>query len=693
MLDRWDDSEARRHQGLDELVYRSRLIGAETNLVLWGGGNTSTKLVEKDFRGQEVRVLRIKGSGSDLSSIERHNFPGVRLDDVLPLRQRAAMTDEEMVDYLARCLMEPGSPRPSIETLLHAFVPHRHIDHSHADAILSLTNNAEGLKHTRAVFGEEVVWIPYRRPGFALSRQVAEEAERHSKARGCVLEKHGLITWAETSRESYRAHIDLNTRAEEYTAERARGRRVFGPPQVAALPAAERRRAAVALLPVLRGALSAERRVLLRFEDTEDVLDFIGAEAAPALSQAGPATPDHVMNTRILPLMLPAPALCEERGRPALEEAYERQVRDSLRRYADEYRKYFEKNRRADEPMLEPAPRVVLVRGVGMITAGQDGRAARVSADIYHHTIRIMAGAEAISRYVWLDARDAFDAEYWPLELYKLSLAPPERDLSRRVALVTGAGSGIGAAIARRFAEEGTHVLVTDLDAARAGAVAEEIRARHGAERALALGLDVTREEEVRACLERAVLEYGGLDIVVNNAGIAHVSPIETLEREDWERVLAVNATGHFLVAREAARVLRRQALGGCVLFVSSKNVLAPGKDFGAYSASKAAQTQLARVLALEAAEYGVRVNILCPDAVFKDSGLWSEEVRRERARAHGISPGEIEDFYRQRNLLKTPVGAEDVAEAALFLASDRASKTTGCILTVDGGLREAFPR
>ena len=694
MLDRWDDTEARRHQDLDELVYRSRLIGAETNLVVWGGGNTSTKLVEKDFRGRETRVLRVKGSGSDLRTIEARHFPGVRLEDVLPLRARAAMTDEEMVEYLAHCLMEPASPRPSIETLLHAFVPHRQIDHSHADAILSLTNNSEGLRHTRAVYGEETVWIPYRRPGFALSAQVAQELERHPKARGCVLEKHGLITWGETSKESYRTHIEFNTRAEEYMAERARGRRVFGSPQVQALPAAERPRAAAALLPALRGALAAAHgRVLLRFEDGDDILDFAGSEIAPDLSQIGPATPDHLMNTKVRPLVLPPPALAQNGSGPRLDEAYRNDLRACVERYAAEYGEFYRKHRRGAEAMQEPIPRVVLVRGLGMITTGRDARAARISADIYHHTIRVMAGAQAISSYASLDAQDAFDVEYWPMELYKQSLAPPEKELSRRVALVTGAGGGIGAAIARRLASEGAHVVVSDIDAGRAAAVAEEIRSRQGEGRALALQLDVTGEEQVRSAFELTVLEYGGVDIVVNNAGMAHVAPVESLDLADWERSLAVNATGHFLVARQAVRILKSQGCGGCLVFVGSKNVLAPGKDFAAYSASKAAQTQLARVLALETAPYGVRVNILSPDAVFRDSGLWSEQVRRERAAAHGIRPEEIEEFYRRRNLLRTEVRAEDVAEAALFLASERSSRTTGCILTVDGGLREAFPR
>ncbi|MEE9230774.1 MAG: bifunctional rhamnulose-1-phosphate aldolase/short-chain dehydrogenase [Acidobacteriota bacterium] len=693
MQNRWKDTEARKLRGLDELVYRSLLIGADPNLVLWGGGNTSCKLMEKDFRGREVKVLRVKGSGSDLRSVQADQFPGVRLDDVLPLRDREAMTDEEIVAFLAHCLVEPGSVRPSIETLLHAFVPFRHIDHSHADFVLSLTNNTDGVKHTKAVYGEEIIWIPYQRPGFALSKQVAQEVEKNPKARGCVLEKHGLITWAATARESYLTHIEFNTRAEEYLAERARGHRVFGPPEVTPLPPTERHRCAAVLLPLLRGTLQARRRTILRFEDSDDLLEFIGSKKGPDLSRVGAATPDHLMNTKGWPLVLPPPRLRDQDGPPELEEAYEREVREIVEAFSEEYREFYEKHSRGDLPMLEDAPRVVLVRGVGMITLGPDAQAARVAADVYRHTIKIMAGAQAISSYSSMSPREAFDAEYWPLELYKLTLRPPERELSRRVALVTGAAGGIGAAIAGRLAAEGAHVVLADLDETRATRLAGEICAQSGPGRAIGLRMDVTREDEVRACVERAVLEYGGLDIVVNNAGVAHVSPVETLEKADWERCMAINATGHFLVSREAIRVLRRQQLGGSLIFVTSKNVLGPGQNFSAYSASKAAQAQLARVLALEVAEMGVRVNMLSPDAVFKDSGLWSEQLRQERARTHGIAADQIEEFYRKRNLLRAQVRPEDVADSALFLASDRSSRTTGCILTVDGGLREAFPR
>jgi NAD(P)-dependent dehydrogenase (short-subunit alcohol dehydrogenase family) len=343
--------------------------------------------------------------------------------------------------------------------------------------------------------------------------------------------------------------------------------------------------------------------------------------------------------------------------------------------------------------MLPPVPRVVLIAGVGMFSVGKDSRAATIAADIYHHTIAIIEAAESIGRYRSLPPRDAFEAEYWPLELYKLTLAPPEKELSRRVVLVTGAAGAIGSAIARRMAAEGAHVVCADLNLQGASALAEEITRANPNNRALAVEMDVTREDSVREAFGQAILEYGGVDVLVSNAGIARSSPIDKLTLEDWERSFAVNSTGHFLVAREALRIMKAQQTGGSMVFIATKNVTAPGKDFAAYSASKAAEAQLARVLALEGGPFGIRSNMVNPDAVFEGSGLWSPEVREQRAHAQGIDPEEIEEFYRKRNLLQARVTAEDVAAAALFLASERSAKTTGAMIPVDGGLREAFPR
>ena len=374
---------------------------------------------------------------------------------------------------------------------------------------------------------------------------------------------------------------------------------------------------------------------------------------------------------------------------PALREALRRGVDG----FAEEYREWHRRHSDGASPMLDPYPRVVLAPGVGMWTTGRDARAALVAADVYRHTIDVLAAAQAVGRYASLGDRDAFEAEYWPLELYKLSLAPREGCLAGRVALVTGGAHGIGEGICRRLAAEGAHVVVTDLDAGGAERLSEELARTHGPGRAMACVMDVTSEDDVSAAFNRARLAYGGLDILVSNAGIAPVGAVDGLSLADWQRAFDVNATGHFLAAREAVRVMREQATGGSLVFIGTKNVPSPGKDFGAYSASKAAEVQLARVLAIENGELGIRCNVVNPDAVFQGSNLWSQEVREQRAGAHGIEVDDIEEFYRQRNLLRERVTAADVAEAVLFLAGDASAKTTGAMIPVDGGLRDAFPR
>jgi rhamnulose-1-phosphate aldolase/alcohol dehydrogenase len=679
MRSRWNDAEAAALSDLDRLVYASRLIGADASLVVWGGGNTSLKVVERDHRGREISVLRVKGSGSDLKSIRRADFPGVRMEDILALLERAEMGDQEMVSYLAHGLMEPGGPRPSIETLLHGFLPAPAVIHTHADAVVSLTNNDRAADTLAAVYGREVIALAYRRPGFRISRDVADAIAARPEARALLLERHGTITWGASVREAYEATVELIARAEEAIASRRAGRQVFGPPRVPVLEPAARRAAALALAPRLRGRLGERRRVILRFDDAPPVTEFVSAAEAGRLSQVGPATPDHTIFTKRV-------ACFADVARPGDAAALAAAVERALERYAADYARYFDSHRAEGAELGDPLPRVVLVPGLGMFTAGKDARTAGIVNDIYRHTIDVMGNASAFGGYVSLSEQDAFDVEYWPLELYKLTLAPPERELARRVALVTGGAGGLGRAIARRLAAEGAHVVVTDLDGGGARKVAEEIRG-------LGLDLDVTSEASVRAAFEETVLAYGGLDILVSNAGIAHSTPVAQLALADWERSFAVNATGHFLVAREAMRILMAQGLGGALVFVATKNVMSPGKDFAAYSAAKAAEAQLAKVLALEGAPHGIRSNIVNPDAIFQDSGLWSPAVRRERAAAQGIAVEQLEDFYRKRNLLGVRILPADVAEAVLFLASDRASKTTGCTLTVDGGVKDAFPR
>jgi rhamnulose-1-phosphate aldolase/alcohol dehydrogenase len=501
-----------------------------------------------------------------------------------------------------------------------------------------------------------------------------------------LLQKHGTICWGETVKDAYRATIELISRAEEAIAHRAKGRARFGGVTVAPPAEDERRRVALAVAPHLRGLVGRERRQVLYFDDAPDVLEFATSREAATLCRIGPATPDHTIYTKRLPCFVPV-------DRPGDAEAVRAALTAGIERFVGEYTAYFEGHNHEGATLLDAYPRVVVVGGLGMFTIGKDRRTAGIVNDIYHHTVSVLGAATAFGDYVSLSARDAFDVEYWPLELYKLQQAPPEKELARRIALVTGGAGGIGRAVALRLAAEGAHVVVTDVDGAGAGKVADEVLAAHGAGRAIGVGLDVTREASVREALEATVRAYGGLDIVVSNAGIAHSAPVHQMDLGDWERSFAVNSTGHFLVAREAMRVFRAQGLGGAFVFVATKNVMSPGKDFSSYSASKAAEAQLAKVLALEGGPLGIRSNIVNPDAVFRDSKLWSEDVRRERARAQGISVDDLEDFYRKRNILARPILPEDVAEAVLFLACDRSAKTTGCTITVDGGVKDAFPR
>ncbi|MFL5731893.1 MAG: bifunctional rhamnulose-1-phosphate aldolase/short-chain dehydrogenase [Chloroflexia bacterium] len=685
----WSESNAKGLDPLDLLVYQSRLVGSDPRLVVWGGGNTSLKTDETDFKGRPAYVLRVKGSGSDLKAVTRRDFPGVRMDDVLPLLEREDMSDEEMLAYLEHTLMEPGSLRPSIETLLHAFVPTRSVVHTHADAILVLTNNDNASNTLAEVFGNELAIIPYRRPGFQLSKQVGQAVRANPHIKGVVLLNHGLITWHDDPQEAYRLHIEMVDRAARY----AGGRRSRGMSEAGGgrgsgtsnskLKTQNSKLAAAALAPALRGMLSQEDRVVMRFDDSEEVLRFVSGGLVPMermgeVLEEGAATPDHILNTKRTPMWVEPHNLDD----PS----------ELIRAAQESYTAYYQAHQSA-EPMLPAVPRVVLVAGLGMFTVGKDSRAATVANDIYHHTIAIIDGAEKLGRYRSLSPADAFAVEFWPLELYKPTLASPEKELSRRVALVTGAAGAIGAAIARRFAAEGAHVVCADLDVEKARALAAGLSKANPNNRALAVGMDVTNEVLVQEAYRQALLEYGGIDILVSNAGVAYSSPVDELTLEDWERSFAVNATGHFLVAREALRVMKAQAVGGSLVFIATKNVTAPGKDFAAYSASKAAEAQLARVLALEGGPQGIRSNIVNPDAIFEGSGLWSPEVREQRARAQGIDPAQIEEFYRKRNLLQAQVTADNVAYAALFYASDRSARTTGSMLPVDGGLKEAFPR
>ncbi|MBI3547557.1 MAG: bifunctional rhamnulose-1-phosphate aldolase/short-chain dehydrogenase [Elusimicrobia bacterium] len=679
----WRDGEAKGLSGPELCAWVSRLIGADTRMVLWGGGNSSIKTLEKDHAGREVRTLWVKASGFDMKSIVPAGFAPLRLEELLLARSREAMTDEEMVAYQTACLIDPKAAKPSIETLLHAFIPAAHVYHTHADAVAGLTCTPDSQERVRKVFGPGVLWVPYRRPGFELSKLVAREVSAHPEAWALVLDKHGVLTWGEEAREAYDRMIQVVRRAArawDSGAARIRGDAPeWGRARVPGLTKDQRRARALEVLPWLRGEAGKTKRVVVRWSEASEALDYVSRPEIVRVSQRGPFAPDQALAIKGRPLLWTGST---RRQLAAAFDGYRKRTKENFRKYAP----------RGAE-LIDAEPRVALVPGVGIFSLGKNWKAAGMIEEIFGHNAAVQRRVAAVTTYRPVDLPDLCGIEFWPMETYKYKLQPPEKEFSRRVVLVTGAAGAIGAATAARFAEAGAHVVLADLDLAKAKALEARIDAACGLGRAFAVRLDVGDEASVRAAFEEAVLRYGGIDILFSNAGIAKSAPVAELSLDDWERNLRVNATGHFLCSREAARLLRDQGTGGSIIFNASKNVLAPGKAFAAYSASKAAEVQLARVLAIEAADFGVRVNMVNPDAVFEGSGLWSPEMRRGRAKAQGIAVSKLEEHYAQRNLLKTRVTALDVAEAVLFLASERSAKTTGAMLPVDGGLREAFPR
>lgn len=683
----WNAADAARMPDLDGLVYRSRLLGSDRTVVNIYGGNTSSKVLVTDHAGRQVRVLWVKGSGSDIADITERGFAGLRLDEIDPLIKREAMPDEEMVAYLERCAVEPGRPRQSIETLLHAFVPFPHVDHTHPDAIISVACTPSGEETPRRIYGKRMEWVPYIQPGFTLSKWIGQKVIDNPSIECVVMGKHGLVTWGPDAKTTYDTTIRIIQEAEDYIADKRNGKSVFGVLKTAPLSEAERRATLAAVLPTIRAAASAERPTILLVDHSEAAMDYVGREKTPTVSQEGAACPDHLVHVKRQPLFIdwdPATGV----------EALQTKIKEGVATYRERYRtEYFEANKRDFDVIGDASPRVILIPGLGMITTGKDAQAADVSQQLYHRAIAVIGGAEALESFVSLTAAEAFGIEYWPLELYKLRLRPPDRELAGQVVFITGAASGIGRATAIRMAAEGAHVVIADINAEGGAAVAAEIVKKYGFRRATSVRCDVTSEEAVAEAFRHAVLTYGGVDVVVSNAGIASSAPIEETSLADWNRNMNILGTGYFLVAREAFRVWKQQGIGGRLVFIGSKNSLASGKNASAYSAAKAAEIHLARCLAEEGGAIHVRVNSVLPDAVIQGSGIWDGGWREARAAGYGIKPEELEEFYRKRNTLKVNILPEDIAEAVLFFATNRSAKTTGGILTVDGGVPLAYVR
>lgn len=684
----WEKSEAANlESGLSELVYRSNRIGADRAVCNWGGGNTSMKTVEKDFRGRDIEVMWVKGSGSDLGTMKSQHFTGLSLSDITPLFEREEMSDEEMVGYLSHCMIDSKHPRASIETLLHAFLPFKHVDHTHPDAIISLCCAHNGRELADEIYGERYVWVPYVRPGFTLSKMIAEGVRQNPKAELVLMEKHGLVTWGETSEACYNKTIAIIQEAEAYIEAKVNEGQLYGGKQYESIAAEERGRILAEVLPVVRGAVSDNKKMIVNVDAAEDVLAFVNSRDAKTLSQVGAACPDHLVHTKMKPLYI------EWNPEGQDVDALKAALLQGIAAYKEEYKAYFERNKHEGDVMFEAAPRVILIPGLGMVNTGKSYAMANVSGALYHRAIAVMRGATALGEFVSLSENESYNVEYWPLELYKLSLAPAEAEFSRKVAFITGGAGGIGSAAARKLLQDGAHVVLADLNLEGAAKLAEECNQQYGEGRVFAVKMDVTKEEEVQAAFDQCALQYGGVDIIVNNAGLATSSPFDETSLAEWNLNMNVLATGYFLVAREAFKLMKAQGIGGSMVFVGSKNSVYAGKNAAAYSTAKAAEIHLARCIAAEGGQHGIRVNSVLPDAVLQGSAIWNSSWRNERAAAYGIEADQLEEYYRKRTTLLVNVFPADIAEAIAYFSSSKAEKTTGCMITVDGGVPAAFTR
>jgi rhamnulose-1-phosphate aldolase/alcohol dehydrogenase len=683
--DRWPAEDQVPDDALGQVLLASHLLGSDRAVANFGGGNTSAKGRVADHTGREVDVMWVKGSGSDLATMEAGHFTPLRMDEMLHVFDRDTMSDEEMVAHLARCQVDPAAPRSSIETLLHAFVPAAHVHHTHPDGINVLAGTEMGEELVAECFGHEAAWIPYIRPGFTLAKQVGAAVAENPDLKLVVLAKHGLVVWGDSAEEAYRRTIEVINQAVEFVNSRTGDLERFGGQSGVGLDEDKRTDLLRQILPALRGAVSSERHKVLVVDTSDAALEFVGSKDAPALTTVGAACPDHLVHTKRLPLWIPF-----DPGADTPAELVER-IREGAEGYRASYRQYVEAY--ADETTVpaDPDARVILIQHVGLVGAAPTVKGASLSRDLYHRAIEVMAGAHALGGFTSLTAEESFAVEYWPLELYKLSLAPPPGELQGQVAFITGAAGGIGSAIAARLAAAGACVVGFDLDGEGAASALAAL-----GESGLAVGGDVTSEVSVGKAYDAAVHRFGGVDIVVSNAGIASSSPIEETTLAEWERNHRILGTGYFLVARDAFKVLRAQERGGSIVFVASKNALVAGKNASAYSSAKAAELHLARCLAEEGGDAGIRVNTVNPDAVLSGSRIWGPDStwRKERAAAYGIAPDELEEHYRRRNTLKVNILPSDIAQAVMHFASpERSGKSTGNVLNVDGGVAAAYSR
>lgn len=688
---RWDTNVAKGKSESELLLYRSNILGQDKRVTNYGGGNTSAKVMETDpLTGDEVEVLWVKGSGGDIGSIKMDGFSTLYMDKLNALKDlyRGVDYEDEMVGYLPNCTFNLNPRAASIDTPLHAYVPRKHVDHVHADAIIAIAAAKNGETLTKEIFGDKIGWLPWKRPGYELGLWLENFCTKNPDADGVILGSHGLFTWGDTAKECYDMTIEVINQATAWLAEATEGKPAFGGAKHESLSPADRRAVAARLMPAIRGFVSGNQHMVGHFNDSDAVLEFVNAKGMAPLAAMGTSCPDHFLRTKVRPLVVdfdPAKRNTDEvlAG-----------LSDHIAAYRDDYAAYYERCKHDDSPAIrDPNAVVYLVPGVGMITFAKDKATARISGEFYVNAINVMRGADTIDEYTGLPEQEAFDIEYWLLEEAKLQRMPKPKSLAGRIAFVTGGAGGIGSATAERYLAEGACVMLADINDDALASTAENLSSRYGSDVVRTVNMNVTDESAVSAAYADVAVELGGVDILVSNAGIASSAPVEETTLDLWNKNMDILSTGYFLVSREAFKTFRVQGIGGSVVFIASKNGLAASPNASAYCTAKASEIHLARCLALEGAEAGIRVNVVNPDAVLRGSKIWEGDWLDQRASTYGTDKEGLEEMYRERSLLKRSVLPEDIAEAAYFLAADASAKSTGNIINVDAGNVQAFTR
>ncbi|MDJ1480081.1 bifunctional aldolase/short-chain dehydrogenase [Cytophagaceae bacterium YF14B1] len=692
----WDHTHAETLAG-DEvalLLYRSNLLGADLRLTNYGGGNTSVKTVETDpLSGTPTDVMWVKGSGGDIGTLKRSGLAALYLDRLhaLKKRYRGLAFEDEMVELFNHCIYDLSSKAPSIDTPLHAFLPYKHIDHLHPDAAIAIAAAKDGKRINQELFNGAIGWVDWQRPGFDLGLKLQQAVTENPDLKGIMLGSHGLFTWGDTAYDCYVNTLDVIERYSEFLQENY-GKRgpIFGGIEVMSLSKEQRMKQAAILAPTLRGFCSSQTQMIGHFTDDDRVLEFINSKDLSQLAPMGTSCPDHFLRTKISPLVLNLKPEEDLTNTKALKE----KLVPAFDAYRAMYSNYYETCKHPNSPsMRDPNPVVILYPGVGMFTFAKDKQTARVAAEFYINAINVMRGAEAVSEYTSLPQQEAFNIEYWLLEEAKLQRMPKPKPLTGKIALITGSAGGIGKAIARKFAEEGACVVLNDNDSTRLEGATEEFKKSFGKDASASVVLDVTSADAIAKAFEQVSLSFGGVDIIVNCAGLSISKPIEETTEKDWDLLYDVLVKGQYLVSQAGVNVLRKQSLGGDIVNIVSKNALMSGPNNIGYGSAKAAQLHMSRLLAAELAGDKVRVNVVNPDAVIADSKIWQSGWAEGRAKAYGISVEELPAFYAKRTLLNEIILPEDIANAVFVLVGGLLSKSTGNMLNVDGGLANAFPR